>query len=107
FPADLRPQSAREFVQALQDRRIIELTQKPLVLVGKAGLRHRHLAHKLFQLGKHAGIDLDPLAGDLGKSFGEAAVEGILSTVRGVIALPQDELKRVWTTEIGKSLDRR
>src|SRR5262249_34368083 len=52
------------------------------------------------------GIDLHPLAGDLGKSFGEAAVEGIFSTVRGVVALAQDELKRVWTNEIRKRLDR-
>src|SRR5262245_26049493 len=93
-------------VQALQDGRIIELSQRPLVLIGKAGLRHRHLAHKLFQLGEYSGVDLHPLAGDLGKSFGEAAVEGIFSTVRGVIALAQNELKRVWTNEISKEIDR-
>jgi len=38
---------------ALQDRRVIELSKEPLVLVGEAGLRHRHLAGKPFQLGEH------------------------------------------------------
>ena len=107
LPSDFRPQSVREIMQALQDDWIIELAQKSLVLVGKAGLRHGHLAHKPFQLGVYSGIDPHPLAGDLGKSLGEAAVEGIFSTVRGVIALAQNELKRVWTNEIRERLDRR
>ena len=105
LPSDLRPQSVWEIVQALQDGWIIELAQKSLVLVGKAGLRHRHLAHQLFQLGKHGGIDFHPLAGDLGKSVGEGAVKGILSTVHSVVALAQNDSEGARANEVGEGFD--
>ena len=98
------PQLSWQLFEAMHYCRIVELPQEPLVFIGEAGLRCRHLAKKPFQLGKRGGCDLHPLTGDLNEGFGEVAIEGVLATICGLIALPLDHLKASGTTRAARDL---
>ena len=58
--------------------RIVELPQKPLVLVGEPHGRHRHLAYEPLKFGKNSWVDLDPFARNLKEHSAEIVIEDVV-----------------------------